>query len=58
MVKLIRSMHDGMKAEVQVDGSTTLEFEVENVCDRAVPLPQHCFNIYFKLVIGRWLPKT
>ena len=30
MLRMIRSLHDGMKAEVTVDGQVVLEFEVCN----------------------------
>ena len=30
MVKMIQSLHEGMKAEVSVDGSVTSEREVQN----------------------------
>ena len=41
LVKLIQSMHNGMKAEVQVQLQSLMW---RMVCDRAVPLPQHCLT--------------
>ena len=47
-------MHDGLKAEVFVDGSMTPDFEVENGLRQGCTIAPTLFNLYFNLVIDRW----
>ena len=55
MLGLIRSLYDGMKAEVAVDGQVAPDFEVCNGLRHGVHvLAPTLFNLYFNLVIGQW----
>jgi len=54
MLQMIHSLHDGMKAEVTVDGQVALEFEVRNRLRQGCVLAQMLFNLYFNLVIEQW----
>ena len=54
ILRMIHSLHGGMKAEVTMDGQVPLEFEVRNVLRQGcVPAPT-LFNLSFNLVIGQW----
>ena len=50
----IHSLHDGMKAEVIVDGQVALEFEVRNRLRQGCVLAPTLFIVHFNLVIGQW----
>ena len=53
ILRMIHSLHGGMKAEVTVDGQVALEFVVCNVLRQGcVPAPT-LFNLSFNLVIGQ-----
>ena len=54
MLQVIRSLHDGMKAEVTVDGQVAPEFEVRNGLRQGCVLAPTLFNLYFNLVIRQW----
>ena len=54
MLQMIRSLHDGMKAEVTVDGQVAPEFEVRNGLRQGCVLAPTLFNLYFNLVFGQW----
>ena len=57
MLKLVRSLHDGMKAEVTVDGQVAPEFEVCNGLRLGCVLAPVMFNLYINLVIKQWKEK-
>ena len=54
LVTIIRSLHDGMKAEVTVDGAITPEIEVTNGLRQGCTIAPTLFNLYFNLVMGQW----
>ena len=54
MMRMIHCLHDGMKAEVTVDGQVAPEFEVRNGLRQGCVLASTLFNLYFNLVIGQW----
>ena len=55
MVKTIQSLHDGMKAEVTVDGNVNAkDLHSRMACARALQSPLSLFNFYFNLVIESW----
>ena len=54
MLRLIRSLHDGMKAEVTVEGKVAPDFEVRNGFRQGCVLASTLFNLYFNLVIRQW----
>ena len=53
-VRLIQSLHDGMKVEVSVDGATTPVIEVNNGLRQGCTTAPSLFNLYFNLVIEQW----
>ena len=57
MVAVIRSLHDGMYAEVSVDGDVANEFEVCNGLRQGCVVAPTLFNLYFGLVIQQWRAK-
>ena len=57
MLKLVCSLHDGMKAEVTVDGQVAPEFEVCNGLRQGCVLAPTLFNLYINLVIKQWKEK-
>ena len=54
LVNIIRSLHDGMKAEVTVGGSTTPEIQVTNGLTQGCTIAPTLFNLFFNLVIEQW----
>ena len=54
LVKRIQSLHEGMKAEARVEGSTTLVIEVNNGLRQGCKVAPSLFNLYFNLVIEEW----
>ena len=54
LVRLIQSLHDGMKIEVSVDGATTPVIEVNNGLRQGCTIAPSLFNLYFNLVIEEW----
>ena len=54
LVRLIHSLHDGMKVEVSVDGATTPVIEVNNGLRQGCTIAPPLFNLYFNLVIEEW----
>ncbi len=57
MVSLLRSLHEGMKAEVTMDEQVTPEFEVCNGLRQGCVIVPALFNLYFNLVISQWREK-
>ena len=56
-MKLIESLHDGMKAEVTVDGATTPLIEVNNGLRQGCTIAPSLFKMYFSLVFEEWRRK-
>ena len=54
LVNIIKSLHEGMKAEVTVDDQTTPEFEVKNGLRQGCTIAPTLFNLYFNMVITCW----
>ena len=54
LLSIIRSLHDGMKAEVTVDSYLTPDFEVCNGLKQGCMIAPSLFNLYFNLVISQW----
>ena len=54
LVNIIRSLHDSMKAEVTVGGSTTPEIQVTNGFRQGCTIAPTLFNLFFNLVIEQW----
>ena len=54
MLRLIRSLHEGMKAEVTVEGKVAPDFEVKNGLRQGCVMAPTLFNLYFNLVIRQW----
>ena len=55
MLRLIRSFHEGMKAEVRVGDSLSDSFEVQNGLRQGCTMAPTLFNIYFSAVVTKWL---
>ena len=58
LVNIIRSLHDGMKAEVTVDGATTAEIDVNNGLRQGCTIAPTLFNLYFNYVIEQWRKRS
>ena len=54
LVNIIRSLHEGMKAEVTVDNASTPEIEVTNGLRQGCTIAPTLFNLYFNLVMDQW----
>ena len=54
MVNLVKYLHDGMKAEVRIDGNVTPEIEVQNGLGQGSTIAPTLFNLYFNLAIESW----
>ena len=54
LVNIIQSLHDGMKAEVTVNGATTDSIDVTNGLRQGCTIAPTLFNLYFNLVIAEW----
>ena len=57
MLNVVRSLHDGMLAEVTVDGRVAPEFEVRNGLRQGCVIAPTLFNLYFALVVEQWRTK-
>ena len=57
MLSVVRSLHDGMKAEVTVDGQVAPDFEVSNGLRQGCVIAPTLFNLYFGLFIEQWRVK-
>ena len=58
MLQIIRSFHDGMKAEVRVESSSTDSFELKNGLRQGCSLAPTLFNIYYSAVIANWRERS
>ena len=58
LVNIIRSLHDGMKTEVTMDGATTPEIEVTNGLRQGCTIAPTLFNLYFNFVIELWRKRS
>ena len=54
LVNIIRSLHDGMRAEVIANSSTTPEIKVTNGFRQGCTITPTLFNLCFNLVIEQW----
>ncbi len=57
LLRIVRSLHDGMQAQVTVDGQVAPMFEVRNGLRQGCVLAPTLFNLYFNLVIRQWQEK-
>ena len=55
VIKLVRSLHDGMSATVTVGGGKSEPFSVWNGLCQGCTITLTLFILYFGLVIERWL---
>ena len=55
MMSVICSLHDGMRAEVMVDGQTATELEVCNGLTQGCVIASTLFDLYFVLVKEQWV---
>ena len=53
-IQLIQSLHEGMKAEVAVGGTTSPVVEVNNGLHQGCTIAASLFNLYFNLVMRAW----
>ena len=58
MLQIIRSFHDGMKAEVRVESSSTDSIELKNGLRQGCSLAPTLFNIYYSVVIANWRERS
>ena len=58
MLSIVRSLHDGMSAEVTVNGQVAPEFEVSNGLRQGCVIAPTLFNLYFALVMEQWRSKV
>ena len=54
MLKIVKSFHVGMQAEVRVGASLSGSFEVKNGLRQGCTLAPTLFNIYFSAVVASW----
>ena len=54
LLSLVKSCHEGMRAEVRVGFTTTEEFEVRNGLRQGFTLAPTMFNIYISAVVANW----
>ena len=54
LVRLIQSLHDGMKVDMSIDVTTTPVIEVNNGLRQSCTITPSVFNLYFNLVIKEW----
>ena len=54
LVNLIKSLHEGMTAEVRVDGATSPGIQVTNGLRQGCTIAPTLFNLYFNLVVEEW----
>ena len=57
MLSVVCSLHDGIKAEVTVDGQVAPDFEVRNDLRQGCVIAPTLFNLYFGLFIEQWRVK-
>ena len=54
LVNLIKSLHEGMTAEVRVGGATSPGIQVTNGLRQGCTIAPTLFNLYFNLVVEEW----
>lgn len=54
MLSVVKSLHQGMQAEVRVGSSLSESFEVRNGLRQGCTLAPTLFNIYFSAVVASW----
>ena len=54
MLRIVKSFHDGMRAEVRVGALISSSFEVRNGLRQGCTLAPTLFNIYFSAVVASW----
>ena len=54
LLKIVKSFHEGMYAEVRVGSQTTEKFEVWNGLRQGCTLAPTLFNIYISAVVANW----
>ena len=54
IIDIIRSFHEGMKAQIRVGGETLEEISVENGLRQGCTMAPVLFNLYACLVVERW----
>ena len=54
MLRIVKSVHEGMEAEVRVGTSLSDSFEVRNGLWQGCTLAPTLFNIYFSAVVASW----
>ena len=54
MLRVVKSLHDGMQAEVRVGSATTESYEVKNGLRRGCTLAPTLFNVYFSGMVASW----
>ena len=57
MLSVIRSLHDGMKAAVRVEGGVTDNISVTNGLRQGCTLAPSLFNLYFGAMVSSWRSK-
>ena len=57
MLQIIKSFHEGMKADVRVGDAPTDSFEVQNGLRQGCTLAPTLFNIYYSVVVSNWRDK-
>ena len=57
MLQIIKSFHDGMKADVRVGATSTDSIEVKNGLRQGCTLAPTLFNIYYSVVVSSWRDK-
>ena len=57
MLRVVKSLHDGMQAEVRVGSTTTESFEVKNGLRQGCTLAPTLFNVYFSGMVASWRMK-
>ena len=54
MLQIIKSFHDGMRADVRVGNTSSDSFEVTNGLRQGCTLAPTLFNIYYSVVVSNW----
>ena len=57
MLSVVKSLHDGMQAEVRVGSTSTESFEVKNGLRQGCTLAPTLFNVYFSGMVASWRMK-
>ena len=55
ILRIVKSFHEGMEAEVRVEASLSESLEVRNSLQQRCTLAPTLFNIYFSAVMTSWL---